>query len=370
MQQWHFDVQHDIARNTVATVSYVGSKGTHLTRQSDLNQLYPTPLSQDPYKPGEAITPNPNGNSPDCGTVFDAYGVPMNGMTPSGVAVPYATNAAGLPIGPAVNLGVAACGTLADPLRPYPGYGSITYMQLESSSIYHALQASLRRNVGQLTLSAAYTYSHAIDDSSDRYDGTLVNAYNFASNRASSTFDERQILEFSYIWDIPFFRGNGLRNSLLGNWQFSGITGITTGTPFSVLNPTDSSGTGNGVGSTSRADIIGDPNTGFDRSPANGYGPRMYNPAAYATPQGLTFGDSGRDSLRYPRRVNFDMGLKKFFPIKESMNFEFRADAFNVFNHTEWSNGFQSTTWNNSDAFYLNAVHLPRILQLALKLNF
>jgi len=291
-------------------------------------------------------------------------------MTPSGVAVPYATNAAGLPVGPAVNLGVAACGTLADPLRPYPGYGNITYMQLESSSLYHALQASLRRTVGQLTLSAAYTYSHAIDDSSDRYDGTLVDAYDYAANRASSTFDERHILEFSYIWDIPLWRGKGLRNSLLGNWQFSGITGISTGTPFSVLEPTDSSGTGNGVTTTAFADIIGDPNTGFSRAANNGYGPRMYNPNAYTTPQGLTFGDSGRDSLRYPRRVNFDMGLKKFFPIRESTNLEFRADAFNVFNHTEWGPSFASTTWNNSNAFYLNSVHLPRILQVALKLNF
>jgi hypothetical protein len=365
MQQWHLDLQHDIARNTVGTISYVGSKGTHLTRQSDRNQIYPTPLSQDPYKPGEAIGPN------DCGTSFDAYGVPTNGMTPSGVPVPYATNAAGLPVGPAVNLGVANCGTLADPLRPYPGYGSITYMELESSSIYHALQASLRRNVGQLTLSAAYTYSHSIDDSSARYDGTLVNSYDFASNRASSNFDERHIFNFGYVWDIPFLRGRGLRNSLLGHWQFSGITGISTGTPFTVLNPTDSSGTAAGSNiTTSRADIIGDPNTGFSSTPINGWGPRMYNPAAYATPRGLTFGDSGRNSLRYPRRVNFDMGLKKFFPIKENTNFEFRADAFNVFNHTEWSNSFQSTTWNDSGAFYINGVHLPRILQLALKFNF
>jgi len=290
-------------------------------------------------------------------------------MTPSGVPVPYATNAAGLPIGPAVNLGVAACGTLADPLRPYPGYANITYMQLESSSIYHALQASLRRNVGQLTLAAAYTYSHSIDDSSDRYDGTLVNGYDFSSNRGSSTFDQTHILNFSYVWEIPFWRGKGLRNSLLGNWQFSGITGISTGTPFSVLEPTDSSGTGNGVTTTARADIIGDPNTGFSSAPANGYGPRMYNPAAYTTPRGLTFGDSGRDSLRYPRRVNFDMGIKKFFPIRESANLEFRADAFNVFNHTEW-NGFASTTWSDSNAFYLNSTHLARILQLALKINF
>jgi len=370
MQQWHLDVQHDIAHNTVATLSYVGSKGTHLTRQSDLNQLYPTPLSQDPYTVGQPITPNPNGNSPDCGTTFDAYGVPTAGMTPTGVAIPYATNGAGMPVGPAVNLGVAACGTLADPLRPYPGYGAITHMELESSSTYHALQASLRRSVGQLTFSAAYTYSHSIDDSSDRYDTTQVNAYNFASNRGNSTFDERHIFNFGYVWDIPLFRGRGLRNSLLGNWQFTGVTAISTGTPFSVLNPTDSSGTGNGVTNASRADLVGDPYSGFSRTPGQGLGPLWYNPNAFATPQGLTFGDSGRDAFRYPRRTNFDMALHKLFPIRESTNFEFRAEAFNVFNHTEWGSGFGSNTIGASNFLYINSVHLPRILQLALKFNF
>ena len=90
----------------------------------------------------------------------------------------------------------------------------------------------MRRSAGQLTLSAAYTYSHSIDDSSDRGDGSLVNAYNFAANRASSNFDQRQIFNFSYIWDLPFFRGAGLRHALLGGWQYSGIHGHFDGDPF------------------------------------------------------------------------------------------------------------------------------------------
>ncbi len=325
MQQWHLDVQHDLAHNTVGTLSYVGSKGTHLTRQSDLNQLFPTPLNQNPYASGEAIGPN------DCGTTFDALGVPKNATTPSGVPVPYG----GLGVlSPAVNL-----------------------------------QASLRRSVGQLTLGGAYTWSHSIDDSSDRGDGSLVNAYDFPANRASSTFDERHVFNFSYVWDLPFFRGSGLRHAALGGWELTGIVGISTGTPVSVLVSNDNAGVAAGVGTGARADIVGDPNAGVSRVSAPDLGPLWYNPAAYAAPRGLTFGNSGRDSLRNPRRTNFDMALFKHFPIKESLAFEFRAEAYNVFNHTEW-NGFASTTISDSNFLFINAVHNARILQLGAKIIF
>jgi len=359
MQQWHFDVQHDVAHNTVATVSYVGSKGTHLTRQSDLNQLFPTPLSQNPYQPGETI--NANGHD-DCGTLQTPSGVPITGQA-------------------AINLGVAACGLLADPLRPFPGYGTITHLELRSSSIYHALQTSLRRSVGQLTLSGAYTWSHSIDDSSDRSDGSLVNSYDFAANRASSNFDQRHIFNFSYVWDVPFFKGTGLRHTLLGGWEYSGIMSISSGTPFSVLDSTDNAGVAAGVGSGSRADLVGNPNTGFSRTSAPDVGPLWYNPAAFATPRGLTFGNSGRNSLRNPRRTNFDMALFKHFAIKESLAFEFRAEAFNVFNHTEWSSiagdsgsaaggGSQNNTVGASNFLYVTGVHNARILQLGAKILF
>ncbi len=304
MQQWHLDVQHDLAHNTVGTVSYVGSKGTHLTRQSDLNQLFPTPLSQNPYQPGEAIGPN------DCGTSFDALGVPTNATTPSGAPVPYG----GLGVmSPAVNLGVAACNTLADPFRNYPGYGTITKLELESSSIYHALQASLRRSVGQLTLNVAYTFSHSIDDSSDREDGTFVNSYDFTSNRASSNFDQRHMLNFSYVYDVPFFRGKGIGHDVLGGWQFSGLVGVSTGTPLSVTTVFHGQRRAWQLRSAPvRGPILSATrSTGFharESVPSTQY-PCGSTPLRLRLPRGLTFGNAGRNGLRNPRRTNFDMAL-------------------------------------------------------------
>jgi hypothetical protein len=355
MQQWHLDIQHDLAHNTVATVSYVGSKGTHLTRQSDRNQLFPVPDSANPYLVNhEQIGPN------DCTLKATPLGVPITGQAL---------------VNTCVSLGV----TNPDPIRPYPGYAGITHLELQSSSVYHALQASVRRNVGQLTLGGAYTFSHSIDDSSDRGDASLVNAYNFASNRASSNFDQRHILSASWVWDVPFFRGKGLAHALIGGWQYTGIMQISSGSPFSVTNPTDNAGVAAGVGAGSRADIVGDPNAGFSRTAAGGFGPLWYNPAAFATPVGLTFGDSGRNRLRNPRRTNFDMALYKHFPIKESLSFEFRAEAFNVFNHTEWGaiagdggspGGAGDNSLGASNFLFVNSVHNPRILQVALKFIF
>jgi hypothetical protein len=377
MQQWHLDIQRDIAKNTVVTVAYVGSKGTHLTRESDLNQLHSVPLSQNPYLPGEAIGPN------DCGTSFDIWGVPTAATTPSGAPVTYIapTTPGGLPSGPAVNLGVAACGTIADPFRPYPGYGRIASLQEAASSNYNALQVSARRNVGSLNLNMSYTYSHSIDDSSDRSDGSYVDSYSLNNARASSNFDQRHLFSFGYVWDIPFLKQPGLAHTLLGGWEYSGIASISSGTPFSVTNPVDNAGVGNGVATAaSYPDLVGDPKTGIVQSPIQGFGPAFYNANAFATPRGLTFGDAGRNILRNPRRTNFDMALFKHFPIHESVAFEFRAEAYNVFNHTEYANlagdGGQASSPNNTNSFgstgflYIGGAHNARILQLGGKIIF
>lgn len=401
VQQWHFDIQHEIAKSTVATISYVGSKGTRLGREFELNQVAPTPLAQDPYKAGEPI------GSEDCGTTADAFGVPMDATTPSGVAVPYRTNAAGIPFGPAVNLGIAACGTDPNPFRTYVGIGSIMRRETGASSTYHALQTSLRRNVGGLQLSVSYTYSHAIDDSSSGLDTGLINAFNLNAFRASSNFDQRHIFNLGYVYDLPIFKGgNRLRDRVFGNWQWSGITTIQSGTPFSVYNggagssPADNAGVANGVASGgSYADLVGDPKASIPKGPASDLGPFLFNPGAFAAPRGLTFGNSGRNLLRNPRRTNFDMSLLKHFPITESKQLEFRAEAFNVFNHREfaWLGGDGGSAASNSpfgnpsnssgcfagpnhsagdatclDTAFLraNAVHAARILQLALKFTF
>ena len=369
IQQWHLDVQHELPGKVVATASYVGSKGTHLGRQLDINQL--APVSQNPYTPGETFGAN------DCNNP-DAFGVPQSGVTPNGAPISYA----GLGVlSPAAHVGIANCGALADPFRTYKGYADVSRLQFAASSIYHALQFSARRSVGQLQLSLAYTYSHSIDDASDRFDASFVNSFNPASNRASSNFDERHVVNFGYDWAMPFFKHPGLTNKVLGGWEYSGVTTFNTGAPFSVTysNVSDNAGVANGIGSASRPDVVGDPNSGFTQVPLSGHGPQWYNPAAFAVPTALTFGNAPRNFLRNPNRLNFDMALFKHFAITESMGFEFRAEAFNVFNHNEWGNlggdsgsagGSATTAFPASDFLYIASAHNPRILQLALKFIF
>ena len=326
MQQWHLDVQHELPDHTVLTVSYVGSKGTHLGLQRDLNQLYGVSPSQNPYKPGEPIGGgfDINGNPlhDDCGTM----------TTPSGVAV---TGQA------AINLSVA-CGGNADFFRPFLGVHTITRLENQANSNYNALQVSGRRSIGALNLTAAYTYSHSIDNSSDRYDGTFVDSYNPGLTRGSSNFDQRHMLNFSWVYDLPFFKRAGLTHSLLGGWQWSGIGSFSTGIPLTITNGTtygDNAGVGNSVGTGSFPDKVGSPFSGIPpasevSSPS--YAKFAFNPAAFTLPRGLTFGDAGRSDARNPSRLNFDMGVFKHFAIKESMALEFRAEAFNIFNHPQF----------------------------------
>jgi len=319
IQQYHLDIQHELSRNTLVTVAYVGSKGTHLSQQLDRNQIHSTPAAQNPFPAGQIIT----------GDICD------NTALPDGTPI----------IGQAlINLNVACGNTNPDLFRPYQGYDSIYGIIGGANSNYNALQVSGRRNAGGLQLTLAYTYSHSIDNSSDRYDSAFVDSYNLSSYRASSNFDQRHIFTVSYIYDLPILQhASGWKKSFLGGWQVSGITTAQSGEPFSIVNggAYDNAGVGNNVsGSGSFADLVGDPRGAkphFNPVPDVPYGPLLYNPGAYAQPTGLTFGDSGRNSLIGPGRLNFDMGLFKHFAFRETMAFEFRAEAFNIFNHPQWT---------------------------------
>jgi len=385
MQQWHLDIQRELPGHSVVMVSYVGSKGTHLGLQRDLNQLYPVAASANPYGPGQPIT------AADCSSLtFD----PLTDVaTATAGGTTYTTSQTG---GWANNLAVA-CGNSADPYRPFSGVHTITRLENQANSTYHALQMSARKSVGALNLSAAYTYSHAIDDSSDRYDGTFVNSYNPNFTRASSNFDERHILNTSWVYDLPFFKKSGLTHSMLGGWQWSGIESFSTGIPVTVTNGTtygDNAGVGNATGTGSFPARIGDPNSSLP--PASDVSSSSQakfglNPGAFALPQGLTFGSSGRNIVRNPSRLAFDMGIFKHFAIKESTALEFRAEAFNIFNHTQFylsnSNGGTASMTCTGGANLsagdsscigpggstfgeISSAHLARILQFSLKFIF
>jgi hypothetical protein len=348
MQQWNLNVQKELPSHIVLSAAYVGSKGTHLTLLSNANQLIPLPASANPYKAGEAIGPN------DCTTMTTPSGVPITGQA-------------------AINMGIE-CGTLsADKQRTnFNGFGNINTLRDVANSTYHSLQVSANRTIGDLSLSLAYTYSHSIDDSSDRGDTAFVNAYNFAANRASSNFDLRHNLSISYVYSLPFFRGSGFAHTALGGWQVSGITVAQTGLPFSVTFPADNAGVANGAGTSSRPDLVGNPHA--TPTPDGNRGPLLYNPAAYATPQGLTFGDVGRNTLHLPSRVNFDFGVYKKFQIKEKAGFEFRWENYNLFNHTQFDgltpSSLYSSAFGSSTFLHLTNTHDPRRMQFGLRFYF
>ena len=409
MQQWSLSVEHEWPSHIVATLAYVGSKGTHLTRQYDLNQLQPVGNSQNPYLQnnlGAILAPdptraiNPNG---DCGNfVIDpTTGFPTSttitgtlGLTPVTVANPSTLQ----------NLFIACGNAAAAYFRPYAGMGSITRLENTANSSYNALQATARRTVGDLTFSASYTWSHSIDDSSDRYDGGFANSYDPKLYRASSNFDIRHAFSLSYVYAFPFFKHDtGWKHTLLGGWQWSGITVAMTGAPFSVSNGTqyaDNAGVANGVGISSFPDVVGNPNVvpaavqqAFQSSEL--FGKLLYNPTAFTLPVGLTFGDAARNMLRQPGRLNFDMGLFKRFEFKERYAFEFRWETFNTFNHTQLDS-FSGTNPGGSGGaggnigmgcnpgaalssggdptcggfLVLNGSHLPRIMQFGLRFQF
>jgi len=359
VQQWNLNVQRELPGNFVVSAAYVGSKGTHLTLLTDANQIVPVSASANPYvAAGAPITPPGNGYAGDCSTFT---------VGPGGPAV---TGQA------AINLNVA-CGNFVTPdlvRTAFPGYGDISGLSDAANSVYHALQLTARKTVGDLQLSLSYTYSHSIDDSSDRFDTAFVNSYDIAANRASSSFDMRHNLAISYVYALPFFKAAGFTHLLFGGWQISGITVAQTGTPFSVTNGTtygDNAGVANGQGTGSRPDLIGNPFTvtaAQKAAEAGTFGPLHYNDAAFGVPVGLTFGNVGRDTLYLPGRLNFDFGLFKEFPINERSGFDFRWENFNFFNHTQFN--AVSSSLGASDFLHLNGTHDPRIMQFGLRFYF
>lgn len=374
-QQWSLSVQRQFPKSMVATLAYVGSKGTHLTVERELNQLQPLPSGLNPFGTHEPIVPQAtiSGLPGDCGGFTGQGGTPgefhlLNGTTISPQDPVY------------INLEAACAGEQGmglqniipdvNTLRPYPGLGEIFSLQNVANSAYNGLQTTIRRTKGPLTIGASYTYSHSLDDSSDRSDATLVNSYNLASNRASSNFDQRHLLNVSYIYAVPSLTqalqrmsighpgdptGDGQDTALPGassrllrvlgdGWEFSGITIYQSGTPFSVINGgsttvsvLDNAGVANGIGAGSYPDLA--PEAGLppdERFNTRSFGRLIGNPNRFVAPRGLTFGNAGRNFLNNPNRLNFDMSLLKHFKVTEGSVVEFRAEAFNIFNHTQF----------------------------------
>jgi hypothetical protein len=415
-QQWSLSVQRQLPWDILGSLAYVGSKGTHLTTELQVNQLLPLNPVNNPFQPGQPLSQAICNDNLSGGFI-------VNGVSYGPGSAPYQ------------NLLASCIGEYAESPSPNsvripgyviaPGLGQIFSLQNLANSSYNAMQFTLRRTTGPVTLGLSYTYSHSIDDSSDRTSEVFVNAYNIAQNRASSDFDERHLLNISYIYELPLedlyhflnFADNDTTNQVAGSgmsdktrtflkgWQLAGITIFSSGTPFSVINGGSASGISTAdnagvlavIGPGSYPDLasplVPRPTTTSNLSPL--FGPIIGNPGQFIAPQGLTYGDAGRNILNNPSRLNFDMSLLKNMELREGHSLQFRVEAFNIFNHTQFRifdptnpgnpgnnvvNCYGTATSNYSagdatciaTSSFLHPVdaHRPRTLQLGVKYFF
>jgi len=195
-------------------------------------------------------------------------------------------------------------------------------------------------------------------------------AYDRAADYGPSQLDRRHVLSLNYVYELPFFsKQEGFIGKTLGGWQLSGITSFASGSPLTVTTTGTDPGALGLLGTSAasgRPDVISNPNLlGNLRSRL-----RYFDPAAFQlVPAGVTRpGNAPRGVVLGPGYQKWDLTLSKRFKISENFNMQFRAEAYNVFNHTNFlglSTVFGSTTFGQ-----VTSTRDPRLIQFALKLNY
>jgi hypothetical protein len=274
----------------------------------------------------------------------------------------------------------------------YPGFGGMNQITNEATSSYNGLQTGVRQQGKHgLSYEVDYTWSHEID--SELGSGDLnccaSNPWNIKYDKGSGTLDRRQMLSASYKYKMPFvMNAQGLEKSILGGWEIAGTVVRETGLPWSGNNaPTgdyaDTVGLGGGY--SNRASMVSGAKVKYAKKTL---APGQYywmdppnNGATFIAPTPVWqgggnngFGNAGRDVVVGPGRTNFNTSLYKTFAIGERARFEFRAESFNTFNHTEFDVGSGAGNINdhtNSAKFGLvGGAAEPRTFQFGGKIIF
>ena len=239
---------------------------------------------------------------------------------------------------------------------PYP-YGIATlYDHGVGSSTYNALQVSLdKRLTSGLSYQVAYTWSesYTADDGWFNSEGlTVQDAYHPGASTGYSGTNVPQALAINTIYDIPvgpgrrFSTSNRFGDYILGNWQLNTIFNARSGQNQTVVDSADVANIGN-PNTYERANMVGKPFSGFTKSKNE-----WFNTAAFAIPAQYTFGNSYRGLIRGQRLINFDTSVIRSFPLWEGITFQFKAEAFNLFNHTVFGlNEYGSTDINSPSTF-------------------
>jgi hypothetical protein len=298
---WNLTAEHEFPSVGTFTLSYVGRRGYHLEQLGNINQLQPG-----------TVQANTNIKNPDA-------------------------------------------------LRPYKGFSTIVEAENNGSSMFHSLQANLKRRLTNgLLFGVAYTWSKSLDFGSSN--GTSQpNAFSNRNFYGPSDFDTRHVLVINYVWDIPFANtaSNVFARTMLGNWQFSGTLQAQTGRPQTVSQNNDVAGVGPGSGNQLWV-VSQNPRLFHQFSPggkttnqwfeASTCTPTNRNAGVWCTALPTTFAPRGMRGLIYgPGFQSYSAALQKAFrviPSHENHQLIFKAEAFNYVNHPNLDNPDVSPTSN------------------------
>jgi hypothetical protein len=358
VQEWSFALERGITQNLGVQFSYAGSEAYHTMVPMNLN-------------------------APHAQVCANAAGCPSGGISRPVVTVPQGTTY------------LPPTGSCAGPLGttiacyPNPFQNKSTSQLFEGTMNYNALSVSLIRRASRgLTFKTNYTFAKAIDyNSAGSSNGatnqpkSILNPYNLGLSRGLAAFNLRHQFNANFAYQLPFgqgqrFAGNakGWANQLIGGWQWNGIVNAQSGFPLTPQIGANVSGTGD----TDNPDV---PNynpafkgpviLGVDGFKKTGH---YFDPGAFSLPLSGMFGNVSRGSLTGPPLTTFDTSFFKKITISEQVNLQFRAEAFNVFNHANFAEPsaviFQGSTHSSSAGVITSTATTSRQIQFALKLLF
>ena len=351
VQQFSVDVQQEVTPTLMLDVGYVGNHGTHLLGQIDINEA----------RPGAFVTANVKPGS-TCKTTSTTSTVPAG--TPAFLST--------------------VCDRPLNQIRPYLGYGPINAVESIFSSNYNSLQVMVQKKLSEGSyINAAYTWSRGLTNNQSDRSTAPQNTYNIAGEYGRAALDRTNIITINGVWELPWQRNQeGLIGHLVGGWELSGIVAVNSGLPLTVtmsgggLLPDGSvanDAAGLGVLGTSavslRPNQVADPNSGYGQTLKKRL--NWFNKLAFSapTPGSLAVGNERRGVIEGPGYNRIDLGAFRNIKIHEGVNFQFRAEGFNVLNHTNWQSvGTSATT--GSTFGQVTTARDNRILDVGAKLVF
>lgn len=375
VQQWNLALQKQFGGNWLVSATYIGNKGTHAWIGHNLD--YTEYLSQ-------------YGTSAPCDLPFlpaltgvaTLHWAPCNGNSTKEAQTINLPNNQHLVV---TNYTARKVLNLINPdLGPY--FGSLVQDQSDGDSAYNGLLLSAQHRLSDhFSISANFTWSRCMDDAEIGQDiGSAGQNPAIPKDWGNCGSDERKVFNLSTVLQSPKMKER-YAQMILGNWNASGIYTAHTGNFTSVSDGTDIALTGG----TDRPNQVGNP---FQNGPIAANSTctpptgsfhtlnRWWNPCAFEMEPAGTYGNEVRNSLPEPGNWNLDAAIWRTFPIGERFKLDFRAEAFNVFNHVEIGNPATSlsgnicpctaTSWSTSVARIGSSSGANRIMQGALKLSF